>query len=219
MFRPTRYQDCVGDNGLRHWFGVLWRFPGPRLLAGALAAVAVARIVVGRWQATDFAVAAGFVVAQPFTEWVLHVGVLHFRPRRVAGRTIDLYAARKHREHHLDPQDIPLTLIQLRILVVGLVVLPAVYFLALRDVGLWLTALIVSLLLVLVYEWTHFLIHSPYVPRSRYYRYVWRAHRLHHFKNERYWFGITVHLADHVLRTFPDHRTVEISPTARTLLA
>ncbi|HMC69660.1 MAG TPA: fatty acid hydroxylase family protein, partial [Mycobacteriales bacterium] len=69
------------------------------------------------------------------------------------------------------------------------------------------------------YEWTHFLIHSTYVPRSRYYRYIWRAHRLHHYKNEKYWFGVTVHLADHVLRTFPQRDAVETSPTARTLAA
>ena len=44
-----------------------------------------------------------------------------------------------------------------------------------------------------------------------------RAHRLHHFRNERYWFGVTMHLADHVLSTYPGKLDVELSPTARTL--
>ena len=74
-----------------------------------------------------------------------------------------------------------------------------------------------SFSLLMLYEWTHFLIHSPYRPQSAAYRYVWRAHRLHHFKNENYWFGVTVHLADHVLGTFPEKSAVPTSPTCRTL--
>ena len=46
---------------------------------------------------------------------------------------------------------------------------------------------------------------------------MWRAHRLHHFRNEHYWFGVTMHLADHVLSTYPGKLDVELSPTARTL--
>jgi sterol desaturase/sphingolipid hydroxylase (fatty acid hydroxylase superfamily) len=71
--------------------------------------------------------------------------------------------------------------------------------------------------MLFAYEWTHYLIHTSYRPKRRFYRYIWRAHRLHHFKNEHYWFGVTVHLADHVLRTFPAKEAVETSPTARTL--
>ena len=71
--------------------------------------------------------------------------------------------------------------------------------------------------MLLTYEWTHFLIHTAYKPKRRYYRYIWRAHRLHHFKNEHFWMGVTVHLADHVLGTFPQKSEVENSPTARTL--
>ena len=68
-----------------------------------------------------------------------------------------------------------------------------------------------------LYEWCHFLIHTPYRPRGRYFRSIWRGHRLHHYKNERYWFGVTVNLADHVFRTFPAKDDVPTSPTARTL--
>jgi sterol desaturase/sphingolipid hydroxylase (fatty acid hydroxylase superfamily) len=63
----------------------------------------------------------------------------------------------------------------------------------------------------------HFLIHSTYRPKGWYYRYIYRAHRLHHFRNENYWFGVTVHLGDHVLRTFPGKDDVPVSATAFTL--
>jgi sterol desaturase/sphingolipid hydroxylase (fatty acid hydroxylase superfamily) len=49
------------------------------------------------------------------------------------------------------------------------------------------------------------------------YRGIWRAHRLHHYRNEQYWFGVTMHLADHVLRTYPEKDAVPASATARTL--
>ena len=37
------------------------------------------------------------------------------------------------------------------------------------------------------------------------------------YGNERYWFGVTSTLGDHLLRTAPDHSTVPKSGTARTL--
>jgi hypothetical protein len=40
---------------------------------------------------------------------------------------------------------------------------------------------------------------------------------MHHYRNENDWFGVTVHLADHVLRTFPAKEEVPVSPTAFNL--
>ncbi len=53
------------------------------------------------------------------------------------------------------------------------------------------TAALVDYVLIFGYEWTHFLIHTAYRPSSRFYRAAWRSHRLHHFKNERFWHGVT----------------------------
>jgi sterol desaturase/sphingolipid hydroxylase (fatty acid hydroxylase superfamily) len=72
----------------------------------------------------------------------------------------------------------------------------------------------------LCYEWTHYLIHSDYKPKTRVYRAIWRNHRQHHFKNEHYWFTVTSSgTADRVLGTYPDLATVETSPTAKNLHA
>jgi sterol desaturase/sphingolipid hydroxylase (fatty acid hydroxylase superfamily) len=86
-----------------------------------------------------------------------------------------------------------------------------------RDGRRALTGVATSYAMLTVYEWTHFLIHSAYRPRHALYRRMWRAHRLHHFRNERYWFGVTTHLGDRLLGTFPDRDEVPRSPTARTL--
>ncbi len=99
----------------------------------------------------------------------------------------------------------------------GLIALAVAGPLAWPVLPLALTAIVFSYLGLLRYECSHFLIHTPYVPRTRWYRTVWRNHRLHHFKHERYWMGVSSNLGDRLLRTNPDQRTIPKSPTARTL--
>jgi sterol desaturase/sphingolipid hydroxylase (fatty acid hydroxylase superfamily) len=73
--------------------------------------------------------------------------------------------------------------------------------------------------IMLGYEWTHYLVHSDYRPRSRWYRSVWRNHRLHHYKNEHYWFTVTTAgTADRLFGTCPaDPAAVDTSPTVKRL--
>src|SRR5579884_4531133 len=110
--RP-RFGEAESGQELADYARVFFRQPGPRIIAGAWATTAVARLALGRFRRRDLAVAAGMVAAQPFTEWVTHVVVLHAKPRQVAGRTVDLSLARHHREHHQDPKDIERTLVPL----------------------------------------------------------------------------------------------------------
>jgi sterol desaturase/sphingolipid hydroxylase (fatty acid hydroxylase superfamily) len=96
----------------------------------------------------------------------------------------------------------------------------AVALLGFPRVGLGLTGLVFLMALGLGYEWTHYLVHSDYKPRSGFYRAIWRNHRQHHFKNEHYWFTVTSSgTADRVLGTYPDPTVVETSPTAKNLHA
>lgn len=188
-----------------------------RVLAVAVPVALAARLSLGQWSGSDAAVAAAMLALQPFVEWLIHVFVLHFRPRRLAGRVVDLPVARKHRAHHRDPRDLQLVFIPFPDFLALVVGIPTGFLLLESSLAAALTGVSVGYALLATYEWTHYLIHSNYRPRGRYYRYVRRAHRLHHYKNEQYWFGITVHAADHVLRTFPAKDAVPASPTARTL--
>ena len=219
MSEATRFADTgidIRSGGLAPWARMFARYPSPRIIAVALAVVTVWRIALGSWSQADLIVAGAFVAAQPFTEWVIHVFLLHFRPRTLAGRRVDPYVARKHRAHHRDPRIVELIFIPLPTLVSSIAVGTVIVALAFRN-RLALTALMAAWGLMLVYEWTHFLIHAPYQPRSWLFRGISRGHRLHHYKNEHYWFGITSHLGDRVLRTYPEKAAVETSPTCRTL--
>jgi hypothetical protein len=165
----------------------------------------------------DLGAIAIVLSAEALVEWTTHVFVLHFKPRRIAGLTVDPYVARKHRAHHLDPRDERLVFIPAPVLAELLVLVPLALFFAIPDHRVAVTAIASAYTMLGAYEWTHFLIHVPYRPRSRYYSYIRRAHWSHHYRNEHYWFGITIHLADHLFGTFPDKAAVEPSPTARTL--
>ncbi len=92
--------------------------------------------------------------------------------------------------------------------------------LAFPRTAMGLTFLVTILAFGLLYEWCHYLIHTDYKPKGVVYRAIWRDHRLHHFKNEHYWFGVTTPgTADRVLRTYPDPAQVPTSPTAKNLHA
>lgn len=194
---------------------VFYSQPSPLIITFVLLAALAGKVYVGGWSWMDLIPPGVILALQPFTEWLIHVFLLHFKPRTVRGYRIDPLVSRKHRAHHADPRDLELQFIPLPALagLLGGLGLLLVFL----PLGRALAGLVGGYAMTLLYEWTHYLIHSAYRPRHRVYRYVWRAHRNHHFRNERYWFGVTVHLADHVLGTFPDRSEVEVSPTARTL--
>ncbi|MFI5538580.1 sterol desaturase family protein [Nocardia sp. NPDC051900] len=194
------------------------RHPSPWMIGTTLVGALIARVVVGDWQLTDLLVPAVMLTVFPVFEWIVHVTVLHWRPRRLGPIALDSELARKHREHHVDPRDIPLIFIPTKTLAVLVVVLIALAAFAFPRSGLGLTFLITITLLGLGYEWTHYLIHTDYKPKGSLYRAVWRNHRHHHYKNEHYWFTVTSSgTADRLFGTYPDPATTETSPTARNL--
>ncbi|HEU4514643.1 MAG TPA: sterol desaturase family protein [Nocardioidaceae bacterium] len=194
------------------------RHPSPWLIGGLLAFAVVARVLAGDYRWTDALVPVVLVATFPLVEWVIHVFVLHWRPRHVGPVEVDSLLARKHREHHADPRDIPLVFIPWPVFLWLIPAYLVVAFLVFPRDGLGLSFLVSVAALGMVYEWTHYLVHSDYRPRSRAYRAVWRNHRLHHYKNEHYWFTVTTAgTADRLLGTHPDPSEVETSPTVRAL--
>jgi hypothetical protein len=190
----------------------------PRVLLGALGLALGARLAVGGWSAWDLVPPAVILAVWPLQEWLIHVGILHWKPRRIGGRELDFRVPRAHRAHHAAPYDIPLVFIPFHAFLYSLPLLAALCFALTPTPALALTSLAVYLLLALHYEWIHFLIHTRVWPRSRAYQRLWRNHRLHHFKNEHYWYGVTRLRGDRLLGTAADAGAVETSPTARLLL-
>ena len=216
MSTPTTRRTFTLSDAWREFTS----YPSPWLIAAALLGAVTARIVIGDWQYTDALVPVVMVALFPFFEWLIHVFILHWRPRRIGRLTIDSLLARKHREHHMAPRSVPEIFIPWPALLWVLPVSIAVALLVFPRPGLGLTFLAFLTVLGLAYEWSHYLIHSDYKPKTAMYRAIYRNHRLHHFKNEHYWFTVTSSgTADRVLRTYPDPTTVPTSPTAKNLHA
>jgi heme/copper-type cytochrome/quinol oxidase subunit 3 len=199
----------------------------PKVLAAGIGAALLARVLHGEFDWRDPAAAAAMLAVYPFGEWAIHVYLLHMPPFEFRGRRVYLATAKSHWAHHQAPRDLnmillaPIEAAALLLaaipLTIGVLALPITLLAGPVPLGTLLTALLTGYVLVGIYEWTHFLIHTAHRPKTRLYRAVWQTHRLHHFKNEHYWHGITSTVADRVLGTHPDHRDVPRSRTARTL--
>lgn len=195
----------------------LARHASPRILAALAAGFAAARLAVGSFTPWDLVAAVAVVALWPLQEWLIHVGILHFEPRRVGGHTLDFLVPRMHRAHHRDPWRLELVFIPLPVYLGVPAIVAALLWLASSSLPRVLTVLAVYFALALRYEWIHFLIHTRYPPRGARYRRLWRNHLLHHFKNERYWYGVTMLGGDRLFGTAADPDRVPTSSTARSL--
>ena len=189
----------------------------PRILVALLGVLLGLRFRAGDLTPWDLLVVAGANSLHPFVEWVIHVFILHAQPRKVGGGEVDLRIARYHRYHHRDPWDLRWVFMPLPEALIALGIQMTIMGLVLPIWPLRLMGMTAVAGLGLMYEWTHFLTHTTYRPRSTWFRKIWRYHRLHHFKNENYWYGVTMHLGDHMLGTLPDKDAVPTSGTARDL--
>ncbi|CAN5481905.1 sterol desaturase family protein [soil metagenome] len=218
--RITGQRSRRTSLSLRGAMAEFCKHPSPWLISGSLGLAVAARLRVGGGSPWEVAIPVGLVALFPVIEWVIHVVILHWRPRRLGPVTVDSLLAREHRAHHADPRDLPLVFIPWRALLWLLPAYVAVAFLALPTAASACTLLVSVYAVKLGYEWTHYLVHSDYRPRSRWYRSVWRNYRLHHYKDEHYWFTVTsAGTADRLLGTYPDPAGVPTSPTVRALHA
>ncbi|MBL7486956.1 sterol desaturase family protein [Frankia sp. AgB1.9] len=185
--------------------------PRPPVLLGVVGTLAAARLTRGDFRRSDAAVALGFAAAQPFVEWGIHRYVLHAAPTGRLGRAAYQSAGWGHAQHHEDPANLNSMFMRGQdVLGAGALALAAGAFGSPRVS----TGMLCLGVAVLAYDWTHFLIHTRYQPTSELYRRIWRSHRLHHFRNERYWLGVTSPVADLVLRTNPAREDVPVSAAA-----
>lgn len=204
---------------------VFFSMASPRIITAAALLAVVARVALGRWSLGDLVVVTGVLVLTGPLEWVVHTFLLHTSPESFVARRFQ--AGVSHRLHHLDPPALDHLLLSgpdAAVFTVLLGLAPVVWALpTLAITGLpvappLLTAVAATYVGFANYEWTHLLVHTRYRPRSRFYGRLARNHRLHHFRNERHWMGVTSNLGDRALGTLPRHKgDVELSETARSL--
>jgi Fatty acid hydroxylase superfamily len=203
------------------------RKQSPWAIGAGILVLAVVRLLAGDVTWRDAVAVAGMVAVYPFGEWAIHVFVLHAKPLRMGRRKVDTMAAQAHRAHHQEPNDLNMVALywwQAAFLMlvavpftIGLGAVIVTVIAGPVPLGALISAALAGYCMIFLYEWVHFLIHTAYRPRSAAYKAIWKNHRLHHFKNEHFWHGVTNNLSDRVLGTNPDQREVRQSETARTL--
>lgn len=157
---PRRTSQSLGAT-----FRAFWRHPSPWLISAFLGGAVLYRASVPSFGWSELLVPVVLVACFPLIEWVVHVVVLHWRPRTVGPVAVDSLLSRKHREHHADPRLLPLVFIPWQ---AELWLIPSYVGIAWlvfpRAVGA--TFLVTAGALMLGYEWVHYLVHSDYRPRT-----------------------------------------------------
>jgi len=199
----------------------LFKHNGPRVLLAACVVAIAARGLVFETSWADVWVTLSVLAFWPFQEWLIHAWLEHLPAFQFGQRKLELVITKTHRAHHRNPWEPKYGLTTTYFVVLFLAGVPMIwsmaYTLGFVELHAVLTGALVTFLLILNYEWVHYLIHTSYQPRTWFYRRLWRNHRLHHFQNENYWFGLTMLTGDRVLGTQPHRGKASHSKTVFNL--
>ncbi len=198
-------------------FKAMYSHPSPIILSALAIFFVGLRIWMGNWQWQDAIAPLVIFLLWPFWEWGIHVFLLHYKPKTVFGKTIDLPLPVKHRQHHQEPWDISNIFIHLGVFPIVVPIIIGLFYALMPSVTLATSALAMFFVLALNYELTHFLSHINWCPPLSYYRRRVRLHRLHHFRNENLWWGVSMGMGDVILGTAPPVTDAERSPTVDNL--
>lgn len=198
--------------------------PSGRVLLAIACSLVVLRSLIGPIRTADLVMVVAIVVLLGPFEWLVHRFLLHAPAGSV--RMNALGTGRGHLEHHKDPAEIQWLMLDRRdatVFSLALGALAALFALpiaALFDadrLATFATTWAAAAIGLLHYEWVHLLVHTRYRCRMRYYAALERHHRLHHYRNERHWLGVTSRSGDRLFRTMPKRHEVALSTTARNL--
>lgn len=195
---------------------LFFKHPSPWILVSSLLAAWSVRASIGGWSLWDAAVVVGILAWWPVQEWLIHVYLLHWKPRQVGPITLDFPTAQRHRRHHRHPQVVEWSYLPLAGIAIAMPIQLTLWH-VLLPVHLAWTALGMFFALSLHYEWVHVMSHMPYRPRVAWYRHLREKHLLHHYRNEDRWLGVSMTGGDALFGTGGDKSAHPKSDTCLTL--
>ena len=213
----TEIRDGESVRDLREALRIFWSKPGPKVIAATAGTTWAMRALLGPPGLGDVVAVGAAITWWPFQEWLMHKHLLHLEPRTILGVRLDPLFARKHREHHQDPRDIDRTMLPVPAILGAIPLASGGWLVLFGPRRAALTAMATYSTMALLYEWTHFLVHTGVAPKSDFAKRVRRNHRLHHYRNEEYWLGFTWPDVDRWLGTEPEPASVPRSKTAMDL--
>jgi 4-hydroxysphinganine ceramide fatty acyl 2-hydroxylase len=182
-----------------------------------LALAIVASILAFSSHIVSFSFVAALIGAAVFfvSEYTTHRFLFHAAPCKMPW--LLRLQHRLHYDHHIDPPKLELLFLPLWFVIPTTLIYYGVYVAITRNPALALSLTVGSLCALLYYEWVHYVAHLPFNPITPFGRYVKKYHLWHHFKNERYWYGVTNPSMDFVGATYRDVDAVERSTTVREI--
>jgi 4-hydroxysphinganine ceramide fatty acyl 2-hydroxylase len=182
-----------------------------------LALAIIASIIAFSTHAVRFSFFAALIGAAVFfvSEYTTHRFLFHAQPS-----TMPWLLGLQHRlhyDHHIDPPKLELLFLPLWFVIPTTLIYYGVYVAITRNPALALSLTLGSVCALLFYEWVHYVAHVPFSPITPFGRYVKKYHLWHHFKNERFWYGVTNPSMDFVGATYRDVDAVERSTTVREI--
>lgn len=194
-----------------------YRNLSPRILTALAVGLVGFRLYLGNWSLADLIAPVCIIAFWPLLEWMIHVYLLHMKPRKIFGRTFDPNVARTHRAHHTNPSDLSDITINREVFPTVVPLLLGLSYWLFPTIELATGAMAVFFAMALHYEFCHFVGHTTWCPPLEYYRRRQRMHRLHHYRDEKLWWGVSTGLGDLLLGTAPDLKSVEKSPTVHNV--
>ncbi len=201
----------------RQFVKVFYTHMSPRILTALVIGLVGFRVYLGDWSYADLIAPLCILAFWPILEWLIHAYLLHMKPRKIMGFKVDLSVGRTHRAHHVNPADLSDITINKEVFPTVVPVLFILAYWLFPTVELATGALAVFFMLSLHYEFCHFIGHVAWQPPFEYYRRRQRMHRLHHYRDEKLWWGVSTGLGDMLFGTAPDLKQVEKSPTVHNV--
>lgn len=155
------------------------------------------------------------ILLSPFNEYFIHKYFLHFPMQK--NKLINKFLQNIHYQHHLDTKNVDFIFAQLWLTFPALILDILIAYFISFSINIALVVGVSIIFYYLIYEWFHFVAHSAYTPKNAYMKYMKKYHILHHFKNEKYWFGVTNPIADFIFGKYKNPDSVEKSATVKTI--
>ncbi|MGV3464163.1 MAG: sterol desaturase family protein [Heyndrickxia sp.] len=164
--------------------------------------------------ATWLAIILG-MVSYTLAEYLTHRFVFHMKPPKSTWML--RFIKRIHYDHHLEPRNLKLLFLPVWYSLPNITIISLIVYWFIQNVTLTIAFAVGISSFLLYYEWTHYLAHKEYIPKTPWGKRMKKIHLWHHYKNENYWYGVTNTAYDKVFGTYKDHQAVQKSETARNL--
>ena len=143
---------------------------------------------------TVFAALAGATV-YAVAEYFVHYTLLHRFPKAIPS----LYQA--HEKHHQYPKELKYLFSPMWYDLVIYVVYFAILWAMFRNFPLVMAVIAGTSLYHLYYQWIHYISHRPVTPLTPWGKWLKKKHLLHHYKDEKAWFGVSHPVLDYLMGT------------------